>query len=296
MLFGEKYPDPVRMVSMGGFSRELCGGTHLENTGEVGPFEITSEESVSSGTRRIVAITGAQAKQHAAQTETALANAAQLLGVSLADVPTAARQLSHNVRDLRKALNSGNKASAAPIAKSSAGGKPNYAEMKGALKETARALNVALFDVPARVAALLEELHTLEEQIARVGESGALSADELLSQATQVDGVTVIAAQTPAANANLMRQVIDQLRKKQSAIAILLGGSDGPDKVLLVAGLSKDLVERGLSAGNWVKEVAKVVGGSGGGKPDLAQAGGKDASKLPEAIARAVAVMREFVK
>jgi alanyl-tRNA synthetase len=81
-----------------------------------------------------------------------------------------------------------------------------------------------------------------------------------------------------------MRQVIDQLRKKQPRTAVLLGACEGPDKVLLVAGLSKDLVDRGLSAGNWVKEVAQVVGGSGGGKADLAQAGGKDAAKLPAAL------------
>jgi alanyl-tRNA synthetase len=174
--------------------------------------------------------------------------------------------------------------------------KPSYAEVKAALRDVARLLNVSLFDVPARIESLQGELSSLDEQVATLAESGGLSAESLLEQATKIGDVTVITAEVPAANANLMRQVIDQLRKKQSAIAILLGGSDGPDKVLLVAGLSKDLVERGLSAGNWVKEVAKVVGGSGGGKPDLAQAGGKDASKLPEAIARAVAVMREFVK
>ena len=91
MLFGEKYPDPVRMVSMGQFSRELCGGTHLENTREVGSLEVISEEGVSAGTRRIVALTGSKARQHAEQTRRALEQAAQRLGVGLCDVPEAVR-------------------------------------------------------------------------------------------------------------------------------------------------------------------------------------------------------------
>jgi alanyl-tRNA synthetase len=296
MLFGEKYPDPVRMVSMGTFSRELCGGTHLDNTGEVGAFEITSEESVSSGTRRVVAITGEKAKQHAAQTESALTKASALLGVGLLEVPEAARQLVHEVRELRKALTSGSKTTTTMPSKHARSTKePNYAEIKAALRDAARMLNVALFDVPARIESLQNELQSLETQVATLTQSGGLSADSLLEQATKVGDVTVIAAEVPAANANLMRQVIDQLRKKPGATAVLLGGSDGPDKVLLVAGLSKDLVDRGLSAGNWVKEVAKVVGGSGGGKPDLAQAGGKEPARLGAAIEQALAVIKQML-
>jgi alanyl-tRNA synthetase len=296
MLFGEKYPDPVRMVSMGEFSRELCGGTHLTNTGEVGPFEITSEESVSSGTRRVVAITGEKAKHHALQTEATLGQAAALLGVGLLEVPEAAKQLVQSVRDLRKALTSGSKTTVSmPSKRGSSAGQPSYAELKSALRDTARMLNVALFDVPSRIESLLEELKSLEEQLAKLAESGVLSADSLLEQATKVGDVTVITAQVPAANANLMRQVIDQLRKKPGSTAVLLGGSEGTDKVLLIAGLSKDLVDRGLSAGNWVKEVAKVVGGSGGGKPDLAQAGGKEPEKLGAAMEKAVAVIKQML-
>ncbi len=297
MLFGEKYPDPVRMVSMGEFSRELCGGTHLQNTSEVGAFEIKSEESVSSGTRRVVAITGQKAKEHAAQTEASLVEAAQLLGVGVLEVPAAVRQLVQNVRDLRKALSAGNKATAMPNGKSAApSAKPSYVELKAALRDSARLLNVSLFDVPARVRALLDELHTLEAQVAKLSESGVLSAESLLEQAQKINDVTVITAQVPAANANLMRQVIDQLRKRPGSLAVMLGGSEGDDKVLLVAGLSKDLVDRGVSAGNWVKEVAKLVGGSGGGKPDLAQAGGKEPAKLPEAMKQAVATIEQLLK
>ncbi|HTN75817.1 MAG TPA: alanine--tRNA ligase [Pirellulaceae bacterium] len=296
MLFGEKYPDPVRMVSIGAFSKELCGGIHLDNTSEVGAFEIISEESVSSGTRRVVAITGEKAQEYAAKTQATLAAVAQQLGVNLLEVPAAAKQLSVQVRDLRKALGAGTAAAATTVAKSAAAAaKASYAEIKHALRETARALNVALFDVPARVQALQAEVKSLEEQIAKMSSSGVLSADSLLEQATKVGDVTVIIAEVAAANANLMRQVIDQLRKRPGSTAVLLGGSEAPDKVMLIAGLSKDLVERGLSAGNWVKEVAKVVGGSGGGKPDLAQAGGKDAAKLPEAMQTASAVLKQML-
>jgi alanyl-tRNA synthetase len=236
-----------------------------------------------------VAITGKKATEHAGQTEAALSQAALLLGVGISETPAAARELTQSVRDLRKALSAGSKLSIAPTSRPATGdGRPAYGQIKAALRETARILNVGLFDVPARIQSLLEERKSLEEQIARLGESGVLSADSLLAQAKQVGDIAVIAAEAPAANANLMRQVIDQLRKKQPRIAVLLGASEGPDKVLLVAGLSKDLVDRGLSAGTWVKEVAKIVGGSGGGKPDLAQAGGKDAFKLPDAIAKAV--------
>ena len=107
MLFGEKYPDPVRMVSMGTFSRELCGGTHLTNTGEVERFEILSEEGVSAGTRRITALTGARAAEHVEKTTAALGEAAKLLGVSAHDVAAAANELASRARELRKQLTGG---------------------------------------------------------------------------------------------------------------------------------------------------------------------------------------------
>ena len=113
MLFGEKYPDPVRMVSMGEFSRELCGGTHLNSTQEVGTLEIISEEGVSAGVRRIVALTGDKAQQHVDQTRSALQAAAQRLGVGALEVPEAVRELMHTVRDLKKQLTAGAKPSEA---------------------------------------------------------------------------------------------------------------------------------------------------------------------------------------
>ncbi len=156
MLFGEKYPDPVRLVTMGDFSRELCGGTHVQNTADVEAFEIVSEEGVSTGTRRIVALTGDKANEHAVQTQATLTEAARLLSVPAEHVPQAVRALMQTLRDLRKQLTSGTTASSADQADSE-GSESTAAELsetlayvalRAALREAARVLNVAPFDVP----------------------------------------------------------------------------------------------------------------------------------------------------
>lgn len=297
MLFGEKYPDPVRMVSMGDFSRELCGGTHLNNTSEVGSFEIISEEAVSAGTRRIVALTGEKAQEYAQRIEDALTKAATLLEVPPLAVPEAVKNLALKVRSLKKQLSGGGASEPEPkpvsVPSSEAA---DHLQRKAALQEAARLLNVAPFDVPERVAAQLEEIRRLEQQLQQLKQSGTLSADALLEKATEVDGVKVVVAETPGANSNLMRQWIDQLRKKTSPIAVLLGAREGDEKVLLVAGISRDLVERGVSAGAWVKAIAQMVDGSGGGKPDMAQAGGKSPAKLPQALEQAAAELQKLLK
>ncbi|MDA1049760.1 MAG: alanine--tRNA ligase [Planctomycetota bacterium] len=299
MLFGEKYPDPVRMVSMGDFSKELCGGTHLDNTSEVGPLEIITEEGVSAGTRRIIALTGEKAKQHAEQTRVTLTRAAELLSVTLTMVPEAIRGLAQHVRDLKKQLASGSKKSdggAKPGASSkSPTSKPMYAEIKAALRESARLLNVAPLDVPDRVVAMQKDVVDLTAQLEQQAESGDLSADALLQKAETIGDTKVIVAETVGANPNLMRQLIDQIRKKGGSNAIFLATAVGDSKVVLVAGVSRDLVERGLSAGNWVQEVAPIVGGGGGGKPDLAQAGGKDPSKLGDALEAAKSTIQKML-
>ncbi|MGI8980289.1 MAG: alanine--tRNA ligase [Pirellulaceae bacterium] len=300
MLFGEKYPDPARMVSMGSFSRELCGGIHLDYTSEVGPFEIIAEEGVAAGTRRLVALTGAKAKEYLAKTESALQEIASHLGVGVLDVPAAAKSLAQQVRDLKKQLSSGSKGGG-PEADSKKTavfikGAPTTSQTKAALREVARALNVGPFDAPARVAAMLGEVDELKKQLAQRSQSGELSAASLLAKAEMVGSTKVIVAEAPGANANLMRQLIDQIRKQVNPAAIFLAAAEGEGKVVLVAGITKDLVEKGHSAGNWVRDVAPIVGGGGGGKPDLAQAGGKQPEKLPEALAKAMEVARaQFV-
>jgi alanyl-tRNA synthetase len=233
-LFGEKYPEVVRVVSMGDFSRELCGGTHLDNVGQVGLFKVIGEESVSAGTRRITALTG-----------------------------KAALEL------IRKE--------------------------EGELSEIAAALKVPTHLASERVLALIEEVKTLKKQASqRKAEAAPRTApDDLLALAAEVGDAKVVAVSLGSETPDDLRQLIDVLRRKQPvALAVLLASStDG--KVNLAAGLTPDLIARGLNAGQWLKAVAPIVGGGGGGRPDLAQAGGKQPDQIPSALEKAVAFVQE---
>ncbi|QDV63743.1 alanine--tRNA ligase [Crateriforma conspicua] len=290
MLFGEKYPDPVRMVSMGEFSKELCGGTHLTSTGDVEAFELVSEESVSSGTRRIVALTGPRAKSHIESTIETTRKAAEILGCSQKNLVKAATDLANDVRGIKKELNSGVATEhAASIVGNADPGTLEYEAAKAILRDTARLLNVATSDVPDRLKALLDDRSDLLDELQKMTAGGKLSADDLIGSGQTVGDCLIVVAETPGANPNIMRGWIDQIRKKSDhASAVLLAARQG-EKVLLVGGLSNDLVKRGLNAGKWVGNAAKALGGGGGGRPDMAQAGGKDASKLPEALDAAIA-------
>jgi alanyl-tRNA synthetase len=285
------------MVTMGDFSKELCGGTHLDNTKEIDAFEVVSEEGVAAGTRRIVALTGAKARENMAKTSAALNAAADELGVTPADVPDAVKSIAQHLRDLRKLLSSGS-ATALPGQKThtrSGAGELSYAHAKQALRDAARTLNVPPFEVPGRVAGLEKEIRDVKEQLERLKSAGTLSADALLAGAQDLGGAKVIVAETPGANANLMRQLIDQVRKKVDASAVLLAAVEG-EKILFVAGVSRDLVDKGVHAGQWVGAAAQAAGGGGGGKPDMAQAGGKHPEKLAEALASAKAKIGEMMK
>ncbi len=298
MLFGEKYPDPVRMISMGTFSRELCGGTHLSHTGEVGALEILTEEGVAAGTRRIVALTGAKAQEHAEQTRAALQAAAAALGVSWRETPAAVRELAQLSRDLKKHLAAGTKCVATvgpPKPPVAAGAELSYAESKAALRDAARLLNVSLSDVPTRIVAMQAEIADLRRQLEQLSQTGVLSAEALLAGAETIGATQVVVAELPAVNVNLMRQLIDQLRKKADSTAILFATAAADGRVTLIAGVSRDLVARGVSAGDWVRDVAPVVGGGGGGKPDMAQAGGKLPEQLPAALEVARSKIREML-
>ena len=224
MLFGEKYPDIVRMVTMDGKSRELCGGTHVSSTGQIGMVRVIGEESVSAGTRRVTAVTGHRAVERFRQAENMLAEAASALKVPVAELPSRLATVVKELKDLKKS--------------------------KGPSSNT------------------------------------VLSVDDLLAAATDIAGTRVVVADAHGSDAAAMRRCIDQLRRKGSPIAVLLGTAEG-EKVTLVAGISRELEALGLSAGNWIKDAATIVGGKGGGKPDLAQAGGKLVDKLPEALATA---------
>jgi alanyl-tRNA synthetase len=225
MLFGEKYGAEVRMVTIGGVSKELCGGTHLKATGEIGSFVITGESSVGSGLRRIEARTGGGAEAYIRERLELLDNVTERLGV-----PSPERVLDR------------------------------------------------LEGLEKRIKGLEVDLELARSRLA------ASSADELLSSARDVDGVTVVAARADADSAETLRQRVDALRLRVGSGVIVLGAVvEGAPR--LVAAVSDDAVARGLHAGRIVKAAAVLVGGSGGGRPQLAEAGGKDADRLDEALA-----------
>ena len=286
MLFGEKYPDPVRMVCIGEFSKELCGGTHASRTDEIEMIEILAEESVASGIRRITAVTGKRALEQRKKVEQLAIQSAALLGCAIASLGEKTTELVLAIRKLKKmASGTGNEAVPALITKGKISpSSDKYTATRAAFKQAARAVNVSFEEVPLRIEAMLAEQLQLHQQLQQISSSGVLSVDDLLSQAEMVSGTQMIVAETPHANAGMMRQWIDQLRKRSSEpIAILLANCV-EDKVTIIAGISQTLVERGFSAGKWITPVAETVGGGGGGKPDLAQAGGKLPAKLPEAL------------
>ncbi len=296
MLFGEKYPDPVRMVSMGEFSKELCGGTHLTATDQVGDFQITSEEGVAAGTRRIIALTGNKAADYIRDTENLFAQAAEKLSAQGGLLTVAVEALTGRIREIKKHLSSGNTDAAIETETTDNNQESlSYVEKRNQVRSAARLLNVASGDLLERVDALLAEQDKLLEQLEQLKSAGDVSADALIENALQIQDATIVVAEAQGANPGLMRQLIDQIRNKVEPSAVLLLAAQGEDKVVLVAGISRELVAQGANAGNWVREVAPIVGGGGGGKPDMAQAGGKDASQIPNAIEKAKAVIGEML-
>jgi alanyl-tRNA synthetase len=262
-------------------------------------FEILSEEGVSAGTRRITALTGRKAAEYRQRTENALLEASRLLGLAPLEVVEAAAALAARVRELRKQLAGGGAVGAKPQAAEQRAKQrsavPAYEEMKQTLLDTARLLSVAPLEVPQRLAALQAEVAALEKQLAERASAGPLSGSRLLESAEQMVGVTVVVSELPGVEANLMRQLIDQVRAKAAPSAVLLASRQGDDKVTLVAGISKELQARKLSAGDWIRPVAAAVGGGGGGRPDMAQAGGKNPARLPEALQIAKETIRKML-
>jgi alanyl-tRNA synthetase len=231
-VFGEKYPDPVRVVLIGPerpeeatwlHSVEFCGGTHLTHTGQVGFFKIISQESVGKGVRRVTAVTGRGAVA-AVQHQAALLD------------------------DLGGRLNC----------------KPD--------------------EIAGRVAALQEEVKKLQTQLKK-GAAGDLAgaADKLLAAAAEVNGAKIIVGEMPSAPSESMRQQVDRLRQKAGSGVVVIGWTE-EGKVGLLAAVTEELTKKGVDAGKLVGAAAQVVGGKGGGRKDMAQAGGKDPSKLTEAL------------
>jgi alanyl-tRNA synthetase len=222
MLFGEKYGETVRVLDIG-TSRELCGGTHVQRTGDIGLFKIVGESGVAAGVRRVEAVTGANALAYLQSLESTVAQAAATL-----KAPTA--------------------------------------ELNG------------------RIHQVLDQVKALEKDIAALkGKLASSQGDELMGQAQEIGGIKVLAAKLEGADAKTLRDTLDKLKDKLKTAAIVLAAVDG-DKVQLAAGVTADSVGR-IKAGELVNFVAQQVGGKGGGKPDMAMAGGTDASKLGAALA-----------
>ncbi|VAW54041.1 Alanyl-tRNA synthetase [hydrothermal vent metagenome] len=227
-LFGEKYADVVRVVSMGNhigdghFSTELCGGIHVNRVGDIGFFKITAETGIASGVRRIEAVTGEAAVNWVEQKERQLDSLAQLLKSS---------------RD----------------------------------------------EVNGKVEQLMQKLKEQDKQLTQLkGKMASQAGNDLSSQAEDIGGVKVLTAFLEGADSNTLRDTLDQLKNKLGSAAIVLASDEG-GKVKLIAGVSKDLTKT-IRAGDLVNIAAAEVGGKGGGRPDMAQAGGSNPAAIPQAL------------
>jgi alanyl-tRNA synthetase len=229
-FFGDKYGDVVRVVKIGDFSTELCGGTHVHRSGEIGVFKLQTEAGVAAGVRRVEAVTGEGALD-------------------------LVRSYEHRLKEIGALLRTG----------------PDEAV--------------------ERVKRLLQQQRDLEREIETLrGQFGKNQLPDLLAKKQQVDGATVVVSKVDKVDANQLRELADQLKEKLGSGVVFLV-SAGDANVTMVASVTKDLTSR-YHAGNIVKQVAPIVGGGGGGRPDFAQAGGKDPSKVDQALDK----VREIVK
>lgn len=222
-MFGEKYGDVVRVISMGNASLEFCGGTHVNNTGQIGPIKIITEGSIASGVRRVEAYSG----------------------------PRAWNYISRHMR---------------------------------MLSEAAGMLKTRPSELPSSIERLQDSLKAREKELAAAQEKLALAnAPALLAKAQKHGDFELIVSEVDDISADGLKNLVEHLRKLRDNLVVLLGTKLGADKVSLVAGVSDPLAKR-FNAGQIVKEAATICGGSGGGRPQLAQAGGKDPSKLTDAL------------
>jgi alanyl-tRNA synthetase len=273
--FGEKYGSSVRVVTMGtgDVSREFCGGCHVANTGDIGAFRIISEGASSAGIRRIVAVAGDEAAKLAQAEAQVAGESARHLGLT-APSPEDLRQVDELAR-LFKAPAAEVPARVAQLAR-------DAQELAGRLGETQPTLQGSLLQRVEQLQNELKRLRKVEE--GRQAQAAAGAADEVLARVAEHAGVPLVAAVVPGLDGKSLRALLDAVRSRRPSLCAVLGSaSDG--KVALVAGVSADLVARGLSAGQLIGKLAPMVGGKGGGKPDLAQAGGSEPGRLAEAVA-----------
>ena len=234
-LFGEKYGEKVRVVSMGDYSIELCGGTHVSNTRNISAFKIISESGVAAGVRRIEALTGKALFEY-------------------------------------------------------------YNTMESELQEAAKLLKAVPLEVSAKVVSLQDEVKQLQKENDKLKAKLAKeAAGDLLSEAKEVDGIHILTKQLTDVDMNGMRDLGDEAKQKLGEAFIVFASQVG-EKVNLIAMATDGAMKKGAHAGNLIKEVASIVGGGGGGRPNMAQAGGKLPEKIPEALACAKIVMEQQIK
>ena len=238
-VFDDKYGETVRVVTVGNFSKELCGGTHVQLTGDIGPFRIVSESSVAAGIRRVEAVTGMEALNWSAQEHELLTTLSQSLSVKPADLPERIKAMAEQAKASEKQL--------------------KEVRMKAAVHG---------------IEALLEKVDTL-------------------SLTDTVDNMPLLAATAGEVPMDTLRELMDRLRQKLVSGVIILG-SHADGKACFMASVSDDLVKEGIHAGKLIGAVAKLADGGGGGKPDRAQAGGKDGSKVGDAIKAVPAILKEM--
>ena len=234
-LFDEKYSNEVRVVSVGNFSAELCGGTHVKNSGEIGFFKITSETGIAAGIRRIEGVTGFNAIRYVEEKDNLLKETAALLKCSEKDILKKIQSQSAEIKQLEK------------------------------------------------------DIEEFKSKLAH-GE-----ADEILKNLREVKGIKVVTGELKDVDANTMRELADNLRDKITEGVVVLGSVFG-DKAQFIAMASKGAVSKGIHCGKIIKEVSAIAGGGGGGRPDMAQAGGKNIEKLREAIDKTYEVVESLVK
>jgi len=272
-VFGEKYPDVVRVVSIGAdidamlaapkqpewmkYSVEFCGGTHLSTSREADRFVLTTEEGVAKGVRRVVGISGQAAKDAVEAGQALLAEATKRRSDG------AAEDLSAAIASLQQRL----AGAVIPVAVRH--------EIQGVLAELQKTAKAQQ-----------------KEAASASGEAVMDRMAAMLGEAAAVGGVTVVVGEVPPADPDTLRGAIDWIRNKTEASAVLLAMA-GDGKVTLIAGMSKAVVAQGVKAGDLIKEIAPLVGGRGGGRPDMAQGGGTDPAGIPQALDRAKAWLIE---
>lgn len=234
-LFGEKYGEVVRVVQMGTFSSELCGGTHVSNTRNISAFKIISESGVAAGVRRIEALTGKALFEY-------------------------------------------------------------YNTMESELQKAAKLLKAVPLEVSAKIVSLQDEVKQLQKENDKLKAKLAKeAAGDLLSEAKEVDGIHILTKQLTDVDMNGMRDLGDEAKQKLGEAFIVFASQVG-EKVNLIAMATDGAMKKGAHAGNLIKEIASIVGGGGGGRPNMAQAGGKLPEKIPEALACAKTVMEQQIK